>query len=417
MTFISCDAEAYSGSLGGLGVGPLDIAAVAVNQNTDAVIFYSESSNFCIPQPPSTINLAYTFTMQNNTHTLSFLAQLRTTSNMGKSHAVLGGSLPVAPTNITNTPPDNSNSNSNGAVSGTAVAMIVLYAITGLITVLFICIIITGAVRAQRHPERYGPRGPNGRRQTRAGGLARAMLETIPIVKFGEREPAKTADVEMVTPGPDQAQPSGFVEKVGASTETQEVRPSSSERANGEDITAVGGSSAVAQEENQGCSICTDDFEIGQDQRILPCNHAFHPACIDPWLLNVSGTCPLCRIDLRPGQNSDANENHGASSNDDPTSLPPPIADDVGNRTSRRRSTLLSMTGLRRADGMTREERLAALRQLRVAQSTEPAVFRESDTVAGASPTDEVAAPEERERRFRQRLVRLFNIRTRQVQS
>jgi hypothetical protein len=25
----------------------------------------------------------------------------------------------------------------------------------------------------------------------------------------------------------------------------------------------------------------------------LPCKHQFHPACIDPWLINVSGTCPL----------------------------------------------------------------------------------------------------------------------------
>merc|ERR1711939_833497 len=58
---------------------------------------------------------------------------------------------------------------------------------------------------------------------------------------------------------------------------------------------AVGSSSqSHGEEEAPGCSICTEDFERGQDVRVLPCQHSFHPACIDPWLLNVSGTCPLC---------------------------------------------------------------------------------------------------------------------------
>ena len=66
--------------------------------------------------------------------------------------------------------------------------------------------------------------------------------------------------------------------------------------------TAVGIASAVAvaiqqdaakQEEGLGCSICTEDFVKGEDVRLLPCNHQYHPECIDPWLLNVSGTCPL----------------------------------------------------------------------------------------------------------------------------
>jgi hypothetical protein len=34
--------------------------------------------------------------------------------------------------------------------------------------------------------------------------------------------------------------------------------------------------------------------------RVLPCNHSFHPACIDPWLLNVSGTCPLWYVIFDP---------------------------------------------------------------------------------------------------------------------
>lgn len=64
----------------------------------------------------------------------------------------------------------------------------------------FLIVIISGAIRAVRHPERYGPRpggltrhpgsGDDGEehilgRQTRAGGLTKAILDTFPIVKFG----------------------------------------------------------------------------------------------------------------------------------------------------------------------------------------------------------------------------------------
>jgi hypothetical protein len=41
------------------------------------------------------------------------------------------------------------------------------------------------------------------------------------------------------------------------------------------------------------CSICSEDFEHGQDVRLLPCNHGYHPTCVDSWLLERSATCPL----------------------------------------------------------------------------------------------------------------------------
>src|SRR5690606_1249380 len=74
-----------------------------------------------------------------------------------------------------------------------AVAMSILYSITGLITLLFLVIIGTGAIRAHRYPERYGPRSGFGGRpsQSRAKGLALAVLETLPIVKFGDPNSAK----------------------------------------------------------------------------------------------------------------------------------------------------------------------------------------------------------------------------------
>lgn len=126
--------------------------------------------------------------------------------------------------------------------------MIILYAITGVITVLFLVVIISasfdptflqeikpkltfprlssslssssgGAIRALRHPERYGPR--SGRReassypynfddprfgggdanlgeggevaQTRTGGLARAIVDTFPIIKFAGSKKARNS--------------------------------------------------------------------------------------------------------------------------------------------------------------------------------------------------------------------------------
>jgi hypothetical protein len=41
------------------------------------------------------------------------------------------------------------------------------------------------------------------------------------------------------------------------------------------------------------CSICTEDFVEGRNVRILPCRHIYHRRCIDPWLLDFAGTCPL----------------------------------------------------------------------------------------------------------------------------
>jgi hypothetical protein len=306
----------------------------------------------------------------------------------------------------------------------TAVAMIILYSITGVITALFLVIIITGAIRAHRHPERYGPRAGLGRRpgQSRARGLARAMLDTLPITKFGEREEDKppgaegNRDVEMA---------GGVVEAGGVEgdkTGTDEEDDSNSatggphDKAEGDAVTATASSGEAAEpgaadvdaiatdksqdlgateskgknlqdaeyaapmkareEDHLGCSICTEDFERGQDVRVLPCHHTFHPACIDPWLLNVSGTCPLCRVDLRPTPHpedpSSATEPHNTSvSSGD---LPPPIevADlhHPGRRTSRRGSAffisdirdILNPRAMRDASA---QERIAALRSVR----------------------------------------------------
>lgn len=168
--------------------------------------------------------------------------------------------------------------------------MSIFYIINGIIVLIFIVVLMTGVVRVRRHPERYGPRqGGLGRpNQSRAKGLARAILETIPIVKFGEsydRDADKVSrrDIELVNAG-----------------ETDRRQSTNSHNNNHPTVpvTAAGGLSAIGSDIQAGsdgleCSICTEDFVKSEDIRVLPCNHRFHPVCIDPWLLNMSGTCPL----------------------------------------------------------------------------------------------------------------------------
>jgi len=41
------------------------------------------------------------------------------------------------------------------------------------------------------------------------------------------------------------------------------------------------------------CPVCTEDFVESEDVRMPPCGHIYHQLCIDPWLLNFAGSCPL----------------------------------------------------------------------------------------------------------------------------
>lgn len=48
---------------------------------------------------------------------------------------------------------------------------------------------------------------------------------------------------------------------------------------------------------HSSCSICADEFELGDDAKKLPCRHFFHDGCILPWL-GMHNSCPLCRFEL-----------------------------------------------------------------------------------------------------------------------
>jgi hypothetical protein len=294
----------------------------------------------------------------------------------------------------------------------TAVAMIILYSITGIITALFLVIIVVGAIRAHRHPERYGPRHDAGRpRQSRAKGIARAMLETIPIVKFGDREDDKPVtrprDVELergvgAVPTASPAAPQAEGQDINAPTDARTAE-------DGPDlVTTETAAGAEADAENRtdnglACSVCTDDFVKGQDIRVLPCNHKFHPECIDPWLLNVSGTCPMCRVDLRPIASHPSSPSNVVTHGDAHPPDPPAPAEPVnstpseGSNANRRSRAGLSLyiqntLNWRRMHDATPEERIAALRHLRTVNRTTPSDPSNGSTVEEAHRLRRISA-------------------------
>ncbi|KAL8960284.1 MAG: hypothetical protein Q9193_002990 [Seirophora villosa] len=303
IAYINCDRDAYEGNIDAAGTFR---AATRRTPQPVAVILYSLSQARCTLKPNNYPSPAI-YTMKDGSYSAEVLEMLQTNTTLMQNSTISthdgdgGGSKGIL-----------------GKSPTTAVAMIILYSITGIITALFLIIIVVGAIRAHRHPERYGPRNIIGRpRQSRAKGIARAMLETIPIVKFGDHEDSKPAnqarEIEMALP---QATPETAVP---GAADNQTSEPA------GQRGAAEGSSDVVVTEQSSegdnrpqptndpmhnadnglACSVCTDDFAKGQDVRVLPCNHKFHPECIDPWLLNVSGTCPLCRVDLRPTATND----------------------------------------------------------------------------------------------------------------
>ncbi|KAF9012349.1 hypothetical protein BDQ17DRAFT_1537219 [Cyathus striatus] len=400
IALVSCDRNATNASM------EEDIFTLARDKGAVAALLYSLNSVACVINPEyadpanfdqvfdifSTQSLTSAHLIEDQFGQLAngsirqYNASLLDERGVDVNQSILLG-YPVAPGfmyavlqaynatgNVSSSGPPGSSTpsaTSGGGQHSTALAMIILYAITGCVSALFCVVIISGAVRAIRHPERYGPRARGGidgdiPPQSRARGLARAVLDTFPIVKFGNTaqlsnhtsdldankdiggssnateagmvlrtwevidrsdtqkmdSPATSGDVTSDSRSPitevarlpidSMNEASSSFTHMDSGTHLQFPSPlpaghvgvvprnlgeGSSKRTNIDSTTENIDPASIGRET---CPICIVDFEEGDDIRVLPCEgkHCFHQLCVDPWLLELSSSCPICRQDF-----------------------------------------------------------------------------------------------------------------------
>ena len=49
---------------------------------------------------------------------------------------------------------------------------------------------------------------------------------------------------------------------------------------------------------NDQCTICMENYSLGQQMKLLPCKHLFHSDCIETYLQQFSNQCPLDNLPL-----------------------------------------------------------------------------------------------------------------------
>ncbi|XP_054626095.1 RING finger protein 148-like [Dunckerocampus dactyliophorus] len=55
------------------------------------------------------------------------------------------------------------------------------------------------------------------------------------------------------------------------------------------------------------CAVCIESYKASEVVTVLTCDHIFHKACIEPWLLEKR-TCPMCKCDILKALGVDSEE-------------------------------------------------------------------------------------------------------------
>uniref|UniRef100_A0A1D1XM03 E3 ubiquitin-protein ligase RNF13 n=1 Tax=Anthurium amnicola TaxID=1678845 RepID=A0A1D1XM03_9ARAE len=253
--------------------------------------------------------------------------------------------------NLAGIPPDPSKSSPQGPPAENKVlatyqtAMIVLYAVSGVVLGLFFIVVVTNIIKNRLNvptPQVSQGQDPSSRPRR---GIARSVLESFPVFFFtmglkdedddkkekDDLEKGKAKDLESdieleninsdVMKSAPEAEETKDKDLSDISTDNNTSKTNNNDDDNSQErnldlpenpliahikdssssrpISTTSNLSATnkVQDGQLTCPICLDDFESGEELRLLPCQHRYHTICIDPWLLDISPLCPMCKTD------------------------------------------------------------------------------------------------------------------------
>ncbi|CAJ0745221.1 8884_t:CDS:2, partial [Entrophospora sp. SA101] len=238
--------------------------------------------------------------------------------------------ITTAPTTIPPTVTDTTNDENKKVMDTYKTAMIILYAISGVVLGIFFLVIITNLVRnrsASSRPLARRSRDIDGNNDNNEPGITKSVLDSFPVYLFSLRGNNNDNNNDL------EKNKSKAIDKLDTINDSTPVISRQADQ-NSEKFTKTDNDTnndnkdvinikidtlqepkAAILKENKSivppailasnnitdaqltCPICLGDFEQGEKLRILPCHHQYHISCIDPWLLDVSSLCPMCKAD------------------------------------------------------------------------------------------------------------------------
>jgi len=169
-----------------------------------------------------------------------------------------------------------------------------MIAILSMMVVCFVVFVVSLRRHRNAHPVFIiGLTGANGG-QSRPVGARQSVIDALPLKTYHK---AQAAGLQTTTT------PATAVDADSGSTTTTSQHQAIVDPVS----TAVSQATpATGSDDIHGlCAICLTDYEDGETIRVLPCQHFFHPACVDQWLASRN-VCPMCKAVVDPDPEREA---------------------------------------------------------------------------------------------------------------